>query len=226
MLCHALECARYLLTDPKKDRASLTPRTVSAEIATLKWARPEYAKKLKATMGVDWAKRPSEDFARATVAWEDEEGRPLITEVTTSWSYSGPGLRLSLEVMGPEYSLQGTSQNNHLNVFFSREVAGKSGEDILEKQTAEQGLMPLVADEPAEYGYQDENRHMAERFLAKKKPDFTFDDGLEVTKLLMACYMSAERGERLSWPVAGLDDYVPSMARETYTARDVFKGKK
>jgi predicted dehydrogenase len=226
MLCHALEAARFLVTDPKKGRDSLTPRTVSAEIATLKWARPEYAKKLKGMMGVDWAKRPSEDFARATVTWEDEEGQPVITEVTSSWSYSGPGLRLSLEVMGPEYSLQGTSQNNHLNIFFSREVSGKAGEDILEKQSAEQGLMPLVADEPAEYGYQDENRHMAERFLAKKKPDLTFEDGLEVTKLLMACYMSAERGERLSWPVAGLDDYVPSVARETYTSRDVFKGRK
>lgn len=226
MLCHSLECSRYLLTDPKKGRGSLTPKTVSAEVATLKWSRPEYAKKLKATMGVDWTKKPSEDFARATVTWEDEDGRPVITEVTTSWSFVGPGLRLSLEVMGPEYYLQGTSLNNHLNVFFSREVAGKAGEDIVEKQTAEQGLMPLVADEPAEYGYQDENRHMAERFLAKEKPELTFEDGLEVTKLLMACYMSAERGERLAWPVAGLDDYVPSMARETYTAKDVFKGKK
>jgi predicted dehydrogenase len=226
MLCHSLECARFLLTDPKKGRESLTPRTISAEIATLKWSRPEYAKKLKAMMGVDWTKRPSEDFARATVTWEDESGNPVITEVTTSWSFVGPGLRLSLEVMGPEYYLQGTSLNNHLNVFFSREVSGKAGEDIVEKQTSEQGLMPLVTDEPAEYGYQDENRHMAERFLAKKKPDLTFEDGLEVTKLLMACYMSAERGERLSWPVAGLDEYVPPVARETYTSKDVFKGKK
>jgi len=226
MMCHSLECARFMLTDPKKGRESLTPKTVSADIATLKWSRPEYVKKLKASMGVDYAKRPSEDFARATVTWEDEQGHPLITEVTTSWSFVGPGLRLSLEVMGPEYYMQGSSLNNHLNVFFSREVAGKAGEDIVEKQTAEQGLMPLVADEPWEYGYQDENRHVAERFLAKKKPELTFEDGLEVTKLLMACYMSAERGERLSWPVAGLDDYVPAVARETYTSKDVFKGKK
>jgi predicted dehydrogenase len=226
MLCHSIECARFLLTDPKKGRDSLTPRTVSAEIATLKWSRPEYAKKLKSMMGVDWTKRPSEDFARATVSWEDDSGNPLITEVTTSWSFVGPGLRLSLEVMGPEYYLQGTSLNNHLNVFFSREVSGKAGEDIVEKQAAEQGLMPMVTDEASEYGYQDENRHMAERFLAKKKPELTFEDGLEVTKLLMACYMSAERGERLAWPVAGLDDYVPPMAREAYTSKDVFKGKK
>jgi predicted dehydrogenase len=226
MLCHSLEAARYLLTDPKKGRESLTPRTISAEIATLKWSRPEYVKKLKSMMGVDWGKKPSEDFARATVTWEDEEGRPVITEVTTSWSFVGPGARLSLEVIGPEYYMQGTSLSNHLNVFFSREVSGKAGEDMVEKQTAEQGLMPLIPDEPAEYGYQDENRHMVERFLTKKKPELTFEDGLEVTRLLMACYMSAERGERLAWPVAGLDDYVPATARETYTSKDVFKGRK
>jgi predicted dehydrogenase len=226
MLCHALECARYLLTDPKETRDSLTIKTISAEIATLKWARPDYVKKLKSSMGVDWGKHPSEDFARATITWEDEAGNPVMAEVTGSWSYSGPGLRLTLEMLGPEYSLQGTSLNNHLSVFFSREVAGKAGEDIVEKQTAEQGLMPLVADEPGEYGYQDENRHMVERFLAKKKPELTFEDGLEVTRILMACYMSAERGERLAWPPAGLDEYVPPAARETYTSKDVFKGKK
>jgi predicted dehydrogenase len=226
MMCHSIEAARFLLTDPKKGRESLKPRTVNAEIATLKWSRPEYAKKLKALMGVDYLKKPSEDFARASVSWEDDEGRPLVTEVTTSWSFVGPGLRLSIEVMGPEYYMQGSSLNNHLNVFFSREVQGKEGEDIVEKQTAEQGLMPVVAEEESEYGYTAENRHMAECFLARKKPTETFEDGLEVTKLLMACYLSAERGERLAWPVAGLDDYVPAVAREDYSAADVFKGKK
>jgi predicted dehydrogenase len=226
MMCHSIEAARFLLTDPAKPRASLKPKTVNAEIATLKWSRPEYAKKLKSMMGVDYLKKPSEDFARASVSWEDDQGNVLMTEVSTSWSFVGPGLRLSLEVMGPEYYLQGSSLNNHLNVFFSREVSGKTGEDILEKQTAEQGLMPVVTDEPGEYGYTDENRHMVERFLSKKPPTETFEDGLEVTKLLMACYMSAERGERLSWPPAGLETYIPAVAREEYTSKDVFKGKK
>ena len=226
MLCHSLEAARFLLQDPKKGRDSLRPKTVSAEIATLKWSRPEYIKKLNKDMGVDYAKHPSEDFARASVTWEDDEGQPCVTEVTTSWSFVGPGLRLSIEVMGPEYYMQGSSLNNHLNVFFSRAVKGAEGEDIVEKQAAEQGLMPVVAEEPAEYGYEAENKHMSDAFRLGRKPSLTFQDGLEVTQLLMACYMSAERGERLEWPVAGLDDYVSAVARQEYTAKDLFKGKK
>ena len=55
-------------------------------------------------------------------------------------------------------------------------------------------------------------------FLKGQAPDLTFEDGLEVTKLLMACYMSAELGKRLSWPVEGLDTYRPAAVRNEYTA--------
>jgi predicted dehydrogenase len=122
--------------------------------------------------------------------------------------------------------MQGQSLNNHLNVFFSREVKGAAGEDIIEKQTAEQGLMPVVTDEMIEYGYTDENRHMVRCFLDGTRPMETFEDGLEVTRLLMACYMAAERGERLEFPPKGLDAFVPAVVKETFTPADVFKGKK
>ncbi len=226
MMCHSLEAARFLLTDPAKKRDSLKLRTVSCDIASLKWSRREYAARLKKRTGLDYAKAPAEDFARATVAYEDEEGNPVIAEATTSWSFVGPGLRLSVEVMGPEYYMQGQSLNNHLNVFFSREVKGAAGEDIVEKQTAEQGLMPVVADEESEYGYTDENRHMVRCFLEKTRPLETFDDGLEVTRLLMACYMAAERGERLEFPPKGLDAFIPAVAKGTFKPQDVFKGKR
>ena len=225
MMCHSPEAARFLLQDPDKPRASMTPKTVSCDIATLKWARDAYIQKLKDEMGVDYSSEPSEDFARATVTWEDEDGNPLITEATTSWSYVGPGLRLTLEVMGPEYSLQGNSLNNHLQAFFSRDVAGDTGEDLIEKQSAEQGLMPVVTDEEAEYGYTGENRHMVDCFLRGEMPSETFEDGVEVTRLLMACYMAAERGERLQFPPEGLDDYVPEPARGAWDPKNALKGR-
>jgi hypothetical protein len=66
---------------------------------------------------------------------------------------------------------------------------------------------------------------MVDRFRAGTPPAETFADGLEVTRLLMACYMAAERGERLAWPVAGLDDFVPAVFNGTYRATDLFRGK-
>jgi hypothetical protein len=66
MMCHSVELARFLLTDPSKPRSSVRPVKVSATIGCLKYSRPEYAAILKQTMGpeVDYLKRPSEDFAR------------------------------------------------------------------------------------------------------------------------------------------------------------------
>ena len=213
MMCHSLEAARFMLQDPNKPRSSMTPKTVSCDIASLKWTRDHYVEQLKRDMGVDFSKSPVEDFARATVTYETDEGLTVITEATTSWSYVGPGLRLTIEAMGPEYSMQGNSLNNHLNVFFSRNVAGGEGEDIVEKQTAEQGLMPVVTDEELEYGYTAENRHFVDCFRNGTTPSETFHDGLEVTKLLMACYMSAEQGKRIDWEPDGLDTFVPAVAR-------------
>ena len=60
--------------------------------------------------------------------------------------------------------------------------------------------MPVVADEAAAYGYEDEDRHFVRAFLGKEAPRLTFDDGLEVVQLLMAAYQSAEQGRTLAFP--------------------------
>src|SRR5260370_5516709 len=109
---------------------------------------------------VDYQNKPSEDFARATINYLDEERNPLIVEMTTSWSYVGAGLRLSLEVLGPEYSLSMNSLDSGLKLFMSRQVQGEAGEDIVEKQNAEQGFMTVTSNETAEYGYEAQNRYI------------------------------------------------------------------
>ncbi len=213
MMCHSVEAARFMLTEPGKPRASLRPTKVSAQIASLKWSRPDYARILKETMGVDYLERPSEDFARATVNFVDEQGQLLIVEATTSWSFVGAGLRLSMELLGPEYSLSLNSLDSGPKLFFSRRVVGSAGEDIVEKQNAEQGLMPVVANEEAEYGYEGENRYFVRCFLEGRQPEEDFRDGLEVTRLLMAAYMSAEQERVVEFPPRDLDTFVPAVAR-------------
>ncbi len=221
MMCHSALVARHLLTKPGVPLSTVKPVRVTGHIASLKWSQPEYAGKLKKSMGeqVDYSRAPSEDFARLTIEFETDDGRTVIGEATTSWSFVGAGLRLSAELLGPEYSMSWNSLDSGLKLFFSREVSGKQGEDLVEKQNAEFGLMPVVADEAVAYGYQAEDRHFARVFLGKEKPLLTFDDGLEVVRILMAAYMSAEQGKTLDFPPAGLNRFRPEVARGVWKPR-------
>jgi predicted dehydrogenase len=215
MMCHSVLLVRHLLSDPAKGPSSLRPLRVTAHIASLKWTRPEYVKHLAAAMGqgVDYGATPSEDFASVTIEFADADGTRVLGEATTSWSFVGAGLRLSAELLGPEYSMSWNTLDSGLKLFFSRAVVGTSGEDLVEKQNAEMGLMPVVANEPAAYGYEAEDRHFVRAFLGREAPLLTFDDGLEVVRLLMTAYMSAEQGRTLTFPPAGLDAFVPAVAR-------------
>ncbi len=215
MMCHSIEVVRFLLTEPGKPRSTLTPISVNGRIASLKWSRPEYARQLKARYGstVDYRRRPSEDFASVTARYRTPNGLEVIGEATTSWSFVGPGLRLSGELLGPEYSMNWNTLNSELNCFFSREVVGKQGEDLVEKQNAEMGLMPVVPDEASTYGYSAENRHFCRVFLGMEEPLLTFQDGVEVMQMLMAAYMSAEQGKTITFPARGLDRFTPLVAQ-------------
>ena len=214
MMCHSALVVRHLLTQPGASLDTVRPVRLTAHIASLKWTRPAYAERLTREMGkeVDYRKAPAEDFASLTIEFMTTDGYTVIGEATTSWSFVGPGLRLSAELLGPEYSMAWNSLNSGLQLFFSREVTGKAGEDLVEKQNAEIGLMPVVADEPVAYGYEAEDRHFVRAFLGRERPRLTFDDGVEVVKLLMAAYMSAEQGRTLNFPPEGVDSFVPAVA--------------
>jgi len=218
MMCHSALVVRHLLTKPGEPLATVEPVRVTGHIASLKWTRPKYAKRLAQAMGkeVDYADRPSEDFASVMIEFETADGDRVFGEATTSWCFVGAGLRLSAELLGPEYSLSWNTLDSGLKLFFSREVQGKTGEDLVEKQNAEIGLMPVIANEAAAYGYEAEDRHFVRVFLDKEAPLLTFDDGLEVVKLLMTAYQSAEQGKTLSFPPQGIDGFVPAVAQGTW----------
>ena len=221
MMCHSVLLVRHLLTQPGAARGSVRPVRITGHIASLKWSRPAYAAKLAATFGkeVDYSKRPSEDFASVMVEFETPDGQVLIGEASTSWSFVGAGLRLSAELLGPEYSMSWNTLDSGLNLFFSREVRGATGEDLVEKQNAEVGSMPVVASEAAAYGYESEDRHFVRVFLGKEAPRLTFEDGFEVVQLLMAAYMSAEQGRTLDFPPPGLDSFIPAVARGEWRSK-------
>jgi predicted dehydrogenase len=215
MMCHSVEVARFLLTPPGAPRDVLTPTKVTAYASCLKWQLPRYAEQLAEMSGgsLDYRTRPSEDFARALVEFKDQDGGRRIVEATTSWCFVGAGLRLTMELLGPEYSMEVNSLDAGPKVFFSREVRGDAGEDLVEKQNAETGMMPIVSDEEAEYGYTAENRHMVQAFRAGEMPMETFVDGVAVTDLLMAAYMSAEQERTIHFPPPDLESFIPAVAR-------------
>ena len=221
MMCHSVEEARFLLTEPGKPRDSIKPISVSAHTDCLKWQRPKYADILSKNSGgkTDYSQRPSEDFARSLIEYLDENGEKIIVETTTSWCFVGEGLRLSVELFGPEYSMFVNTLDPDLKVFFSREVSGEAGEDLVEKQNAESGGMPVVSNEAEVYGYTAENRHMVESFLAGKRPEENFSDGVNVTELLMTAYMSAEQGQTITFPPPELDTFIPAVARGEWNPR-------
>jgi predicted dehydrogenase len=218
MMCHSALVVRHLLTRPGERLDTVKPVRVTGHIASLKWTRPEYVKRLKRTMSpaVDYARAPAEDFASITIEFRTKDGHRVIGEATTSWSFVGAGLRLSAELLGPEYSMKWNSLDSGLSLFFSREVKGRAGEDLVEKQNAEMGMMPVVPEEYTAYGYTGEDRHFVRAFLGKEKPRLTFADGVEVVKILMAAYQSAEQGKTLAFPPRGIARFIPAVARGTW----------
>jgi len=218
MMCHSALVVRHLLTKPGAPLSTVRPLRVTGHIASLKWSQPTYAKLLQQRMGreVDYRKAPSEDFASVMIEFTTDDGATVIGEATTSWSFVGAGLRLSAELLGPEYSMSWNSLDSPLRLFFSREVKGQSGEDLVEKQNAEMGLMPVISGEAAVYGYEAEDRHFVRVFLGREKPQLTFDDGVDVVKLLMTAYMSAEQGKTLEFPPKELETFVPAVAKGTW----------
>jgi hypothetical protein len=74
--------------------------------------------------------------------------------------------------------------------------------------------MPVLPDEAFTYGYQAEDAHMVESFLAGKLPYENWYDGRLVVELMMHAYLSAEKGSRIQYNPSSVEDYIPFVARK------------
>jgi hypothetical protein len=129
--------------------------------------------------------------------------------------YDKQGLRLLIDALGPGYAIEANTLRSPLEIFVG-DVAAASVADAelaLEKSTASHGLLAVQPNEADLYGYVDENVDAVGAFRAGTDALLDFDDGLEVVRLTMAAYMSAEEGRTvdLGDPAtrAALDDYLP-----------------
>ncbi len=216
MGCHSIAVGWYALTPKGKPVDFLRPLSVNAEIALLKWGQPFWREKLLNDRGVDYAKIPAEDFTTGMITFQNPEtGQKVKAQFTDSWMFEKQGLRLFMDGMGPGYAFEVNTLVSPLNVFIGDAAAEaiKDAETALEKATASRGLLAVQYNEADLYGYTDENADALESFCAGRDGYLSWEYGLEVVRLVMAAYMSAEKKRVIDLAdpatVKELETYVP-----------------
>jgi predicted dehydrogenase len=218
MGCHSIAVGRHVLTPADKDLLFLQPLSVTADLGLLKWGQKKWREKLLKERGVDYAKTPAEDFATGMITYRNPETRQIVkSQFTDSWMFEKQGLRLFMDGMGPGYAFEINTLVSPLNVFIG-DVAAEAiadQESALEKATASRGLLAVQYNEADLYGYTDENQDMLKCFSAGRNAMLSWEYGLEIQRLVMASYLSAERGKTIDLTdkavLSELDSYVPAI---------------
>ena len=146
--------------------------------------------------GVDYSKTPAEDFATGIVTYKNPETNQLLkAQFTVSWMYDKQGLRLLCDGLGAGYAFEFNTLRSPLELFIGDVAADTvaDAEAALEKSQSTRGLLAVQPNEADLYGYTDENVDLVEA-IAKGRPallDCSY--GLEIVRLTMAAYLSAER---------------------------------
>ena len=143
-----------------------------------------------------------------------ETGQNVKAQFTNSWMYDKQGLRLLLEGLGPGYAVDVNTLVSPLSVFVSDTAAVSIAdqEAALEKATTSRGLLTVQYNEADLYGYTDENADALAAFAAGKDALLSWRYGLEITRLVMAAYLAAERRQAID-----LTDPDTQQTLETYT---------
>jgi predicted dehydrogenase len=214
MGCHCLAVGWYALTPPGKPADFLRPESVMADLSLLKWGQPRWRQELLDTYGVDYSRTPAEDFATGMVTYRNPEtGQTVKSQFSVSWMFDKQGLRLSLDGIGPGYAFEMNTLRSPLEVFIGdKAAAGVSDtEAALEKSQASRGLLTVQPNEADILGYTDENRDAIAAFTTGRPPLVDWEYGLEIVRLNMAAYLSAERRATVD-----LTDPATQQALETY----------
>jgi predicted dehydrogenase len=215
MGCHSIAVGMYMLTPSGKSPDYLTPVSVTANMALLKWGKEPWISQLK-KRGVDYKAKPAEDYSNVTIEFSDPEtGIRGVAQATNSWMYDAPGLRLLMEAFGPGYSYTVNSLESPTGLFISDAAATAVGDSelALEKAQASRGALLLHHNEPDLYGYIAEWREAISAFEQGKNALLDFEYGRLITMLVMAGYMAHEKKMTIdltdSAVLAELESYVP-----------------
>jgi hypothetical protein len=144
-----------------------------------------------------------------------QTGARVKSQFTVSWMYDKQGLRLALDGIGPGYAFEMNTLRSPLEIFVG-DVAAAGAADTelaLEKSQASRGLLAVQSNEPDLYGYTDENEDAVAAIRMARPPLLDWHYGLEIVRLTMAAYLSAERRATIDLTdpatVRELETYVP-----------------
>lgn len=245
MGCHSAAVGKFMLTPQEKPFSHLKAVSVNASMALLKWGSEPFLSQLRKARGVDYSEAgtPAEDFALVTFGFKDPEtGLTSMAVATDSWCYTAPGLRLFMEAIAGPHSYAVNTLVGPSTIFISDEAVrllaetkakeasakaqteGKSVGEIeaiadaelaLEKAQATRGLITVMENEALTYGYAAEDADMVNAFANGRNGLLTFEDGLQVTRMVMAGYMAHEDGHTLDLtdPLVtdSIDKYIPAI---------------
>ena len=200
MGCHSIAVGRHILTPEGKDSLFLEPVAMQCDTSLLKWGQPKYQKQLNERFGVDYSETPAEDFATGIATFKNPETGQLVkAQFTDSWMYDKQGLRLSMDALGPGYAMEVNTLISPLEIFIGDEAAESvaDAETAMEKSTASRGLLAVHPNEADLYGYTTEIRDAVDSFLNGKNAMLDFKFGAEVTYLVQAAYMAAEKRQTI-----------------------------
>lgn len=215
MGCHSIACGMWMVTPAGKPMDYLRPVRVNATMGLLKWGKEPWVSQLR-ERGVDYSAAPAEDYSSVSVEFEDpDSGQRSIVQATNSWMYDAPGLRLLMETFGPGYSYTVNSLQSPAGLFISDAAASAvlDSELALEKSQASRGSLILQPDEIALYGYVAEWIDALAAFEQGRDGLLNLEYGKLITMLIMAAYMSHEKGTAVDLTNAKtlteLENYVP-----------------
>jgi len=215
MGCHSIAVGMYMLTPSNRPLDYLTPVSVTAEMALLKWGKEPWISQLR-KRGVDYTATPAEDYSLVTVEFKDPQtGLCSVAQATNSWMYDAPGLRLLMEAIGPGYSYNVNSLKSPADMFISDAAAAAVGDSelALEKAQATRGALILQPNECDLYGYIAEWRDALAAFEQGKDAMLNFEYGRLITMLIMAAYMAHEKKRTIDLTdpktLQKLDTYIP-----------------
>ena len=139
-------------------------------------------------------------FIEPRTTYRNPETQQLVkAQFTDSWMFEKQGLRLFMDGMGPGYAFEVNTLQSSLQIFIGDEAAEATAdaELALEKSTASRGLLAVQYNEPDLYGYTDEIEDAMRAFAEGHDAMLPWSYGLEIVKLAMAGYMSAEKKQTI-----------------------------